>query len=214
MKQGDRMRSRYAKCVCASCMSRRGYIAPHMALLLVVGFFLIAIFNVFHRSRIATGQVIANDVVELAKIFKTIDTACTIIDISQSKANINMLTIKKGGFVGSEIGSINLANPDKWEGPYVKENPTVQGKEYQIISTPRGFFIAPGDGVVLPNGKEIGKDIILDKQADIEAMLHNENQLMFQGRPLALSIRDAITTPSIEPPSPELLEFEDLDVDY
>lgn len=185
---------KYAACVCASCMARRGHIAPLMITLLVIGFILIAVFNVFHRTRITTGQLLADDVERLVTIFKRIDATCDIVSFDQQKNPINMLTIKKDGFVGSEVGSMNLGKPDKWEGPYVQENPTIQGKEYQIVRTAHGYFITPGDGVVLPNGKEVGKDIVFDEQSDIALMSRDENFLMFQGRPIALPL--AIGSPA------------------
>jgi hypothetical protein len=187
------MRGKYAACVCASCMARRGHVAPLMVALLVVGFILIAVFNTFHRNRVTTGHLLADDVQRLATLFKKIDETCDIIDFEYQKNPINMLTVKKDGFVGSEVGSIHLGKPDKWEGPYVESNPTIQGKEYLVVKNAQGLFITPGEGVVLPNGKEIGKDIVLDEQSDIEYMVRDENFLQFHGRPLAapLSISSA-----------------------
>jgi len=66
---------------------------------------------------------------------------------------------------------MNLAHPDKWQGPYVQENPTIYHIAYQVVSTKKGYFITPGDGVRLPNKKVVGKDIVLDNNADIEKMM-------------------------------------------
>jgi hypothetical protein len=86
---------------------------------------------------------------------------------------------------------MNVAHPEKWEGPYLQDNPTMLGQEYQIVRTLKGHFITPGEGVRLPNGKVIGKDIILDEDADIASMMLDVNSLRFKDKPLAapLNIR-------------------------
>ena len=83
---------------------------------------------------------------------------------------------------------MNLAYPEKWHGPYLERNPSVQGIEYQVVYTRKGYFITPGQGVKLPNGKIIGKDIILDENADIELMMHDDQALSYRGQPLAAQI--------------------------
>ena len=40
----------------------------------------------------------------------------------------------------------------------------------------------------MPNGKIVGKDLILDEDADIEAMMHDEEQLSYKNKPLAAKI--------------------------
>ena len=88
-------------------------------------------------------------------------------------------------FAGSEVGPMNLVHPDKWEGPYVKDNPTMFHIAYQVVSTKKGYFITPGDGVRLPNKKIVGKDIILDQKANIDAMMTDPEMLLYKDRPLA-----------------------------
>ncbi|MFC1841987.1 hypothetical protein ACFLYA_02865, partial [Candidatus Dependentiae bacterium] len=66
-----------------------------------------------------------------------------------------------------------------------KDNPTIQDQEYQIVRTKKGYFITPGDGIKLSNGKVIGKDIILDENADIQKMMADEKFLNFKGEALA-----------------------------
>ena len=56
---------------------------------------------------------------------------------------------------------------------------------YQIVSTRNGYFITPGDGVILPNKKVIGKDIIFDKNADIQKMMEDPHTLLYKDKPLA-----------------------------
>jgi len=134
------------------------------------------------------GLYIVQDMARLATIFKHIDATAGILGFDYQKNPINFLNIKKDGFVGSELGSMNLMFPDKWEGPYEYEMPRIQEEDYIIIRTEKGYFITPADGVRLPNGKIIGTDIMLDEQADIEHMMHDEQMLSYQGRPLAAKV--------------------------
>ncbi|MCK5632726.1 hypothetical protein KAH94_03190, partial [bacterium] len=99
------------------------------------------------------------------------------------KNPINFLNIEK--FVGSEVGSMNLAYPKQWEGPYLNDNPTIQEKEYMVVRTKKGYFITPGQGVRLGNGKVIGKDIIIDENSEIFSMMQDETTLQFEGKSLA-----------------------------
>jgi hypothetical protein len=139
----------------------------------------------WHEKPARAAQKIAKDIAMLAAIFERIEKECGIVDFKYQANPINFLTIKKDGFVGSDVGSMSLAHPEKWQGPYVQNNPTIQQKEYQVISTNKGYFIVPGQGVRLANGTTIGTDLILDKKADVPAMMQDANALMFEGKPLA-----------------------------
>jgi len=88
-------------------------------------------------------------------------------------------------FTGSEVGPMNLVHPEKWEGPYLKDNPTIYHIAYQVVSTKKGYFVTPGDGVKLPNKKIIGTDIILDQKADIDTMMFDQETLSYKNKPLA-----------------------------
>jgi S-adenosylmethionine hydrolase len=70
----------------------------------------------------------------------------------------------------------------------VRDNPEMQGKEYIVVRTKKGYFITPGNGVKLPNGVIIGQNLILDENADIQEMMNNRNKLYFHGRALAAKI--------------------------
>ncbi len=150
---------------------------------LIVGFLILSFVNFFYRSDMVTGTVITQGVKRLANIFQTIHRQCTILGFDNQQNKINFLNVEK--FTGSEVGPMNLAHPEKWEGPYVCENPTVQSKEFMVVRTNQGYFITPGNGVRLPNGKVIGKDILLTKNADIEVLMKDRNALFFKERSLA-----------------------------
>lgn len=148
--------------------------------------------NFYYRSRWYSTSVITEDLKALQDIFKRIDESCTIMSFDAPISPINYLTVRS--FEGSEVGAMNLAYPTRWQGPYLEDNPTVQGFEYQIVRTKKGHFITPGNGVMLPTGKELGKDIVLNKNSDITLMAAEEGVLMYNGKPLAVPLSLKSTT--------------------
>ncbi|MCA9770036.1 hypothetical protein KC460_01540 [Candidatus Dependentiae bacterium] len=162
-----------------------GYLVPTLIVFVFLALIGIAIISLLYRAPIHTADIMINEIAQLKTILEKIDRDCKIIDFDYQQNWINFLTIKKDGFVGSEVGTANLAYPEKWSGPYVKDNPTIQEKEYMVVRTKDGYFITPGQGVRLPNGKTIGTDVILDEDADIISMMRDENALMYQGKSFA-----------------------------
>lgn len=156
---------------------------PIIVVVGVVFFIGISFFDTLYRAKDDAGMMIAQEVVQLRDIFHRIHKTCIIIDFDNQQNAINFLNVAK--FAGSEVGPMNLVHPDKWEGPYLKENPTLYHIAYQVVSTKKGYFVTPGNGVTLPNKKVIGKDIILDQKADIDAMMINPDELLYKDRPLA-----------------------------
>jgi len=142
----------------------------------------ISFFDARYRAKEDEGMIIAHDVIELRDIFHKIHKDCTIIDFDAQKNPINFLNVTQ--FSGSEVGPMNLAHPEKWQGPYMHDNPTIYHIAYQVVSTKNGYFITPGDGVKLPNNKIVGKDIILDKKADINVMIAGSQALLYKDKPL------------------------------
>jgi len=146
----------------------------------------ISLYQMFYDVKIVSDVMIAKEVQVLVDIFKRIDKKCKIISFDYQKNRINFLNVEK--FAGSEVGPMNLAYPKNWEGPYLKDNPTIQDKEYQVVRTDKGYFITPGDGVKLSNGKIVGKDIVLNEKADIPKMMVDQKALNFKGSALAASL--------------------------
>ena len=165
----------------------------HMTYLVYIGFAAILIFiglsikESFYHERQISGCIMADDVVKLQKIFEKIHQTCQIISFDYQKNPINFLNVKE--FTSSEVGPMNLVYPKKWQGPYVQDNPEVQGKAYQVVKTKQGHFIIPGDGVVLPNGKKLGSDLPIDENTDIQALTQDKQPLNYQGRALAASLK-------------------------
>lgn len=164
-----------------------GYLLPTATAILLLGLLGIALQRYYHDSKIISSKLTAQTIEELAQIFRKIDDTCKIIDFEHEKNYVDFLTVER--FVGSEVGSMNLTHPEKWEGPYLRDNPTIQEKYFVIIDTPKGYYLAPGDGVRLANGKIIGTDIILDRNTDFEALNNDKEMLLFDGRPLAQLVK-------------------------
>lgn len=149
-------------------------------------------FSGIYRSKALATNVIAEDIQKLGTIFDEINRQCEIISFDYQQNPINFLNV--GSFTSSEVGPMNLARADKWRGPYVADNPTIQGKEYMVVRTKKGYFITPGNGVKLPNGKVIGQDIMLNEDADIDAMMRNPNALLINDKAMAMPLK--LSTPS------------------
>lgn len=168
-------------------VSRSRALAPILSIAVIL-FLIVISFSYFKGAfKQNRGEVLAQDISYLAHIFTQINNTAGILSFDFTKNRIDFLNIKKDGFIGSEVGSMNLINPKKWEGPYIRNIP-LHEEDYMVLRTKKGYFITPADDVRLPNGKIIGQDIILDQNSDIEHMMHEEGLLSFSGRPLAAKI--------------------------
>jgi hypothetical protein len=123
-------------------------------------------------------SVITEDISIIVTALNRIDETCNILSIKNNKNSVDFLNVVK--FVGSEVGCLNLAYPENWEGPYVLDNPTIRGKVYEIVKTKQGYFVIPGYGVELPNDLTVGKDFDIDLEADIEEMLQSGGPLNYK----------------------------------
>lgn len=150
--------------------------------LLLAGLFAYTVYFFFFQAKIEIAEQLSSDVHTLKNILQKIDAQCEIMSFDQEKSYINFLNV--GCFEGSEVGPMNLAYPKKWQGPYLKDNPTMQGFYYYVLKTPRGYYIVPGDGVKLRDGKILGKDIVITANSDIDELLKREPGLWFGDSPL------------------------------
>lgn len=169
---------------------RYRYLVSCATISLFVVLLAIALWNSIYQTKHVAEEMIVEDLARLVSIFERIHHDCTIIGFDHQRNSINFLNVIN--FVGSELGSMNLAHPENWHGPYVDNNPTLQGVEYQIVRTKKGYFITPGDGVKLPNGLIIGKNILLDANADIATLITLDKGLRFHDKPLAVQLPFAI----------------------
>ncbi len=139
-----------------------------------------------YNAKMATNRIIVRDINQMEQIFKDINDRCGIVSFEHDVNYVDFLTV--GSFVGSEVGSMNLRDSKGWEGPYVQDNPTVQSRYYEIIRTKDGYFLVPGKGSRLSNGSVLGEDLVLDKDADIPALIESKTLLDKNGGPLAVKI--------------------------
>src|SRR5476649_2712596 len=105
-----------------------GYLTPLFTMAIFVVFIILSIVGFWYRYRADVGILIANDIEQLSSIFERIEKSCEILEFNYQQNHIDFLTIKKGGFVGSELGSMNMGHPENWDRPYLMENPTMQEK--------------------------------------------------------------------------------------
>lgn len=181
-KKSKKVTSRSTK----STKKQQSRYVPFIAIGIFVTLAFISVFMLMRHSSQVTDSVILHDVEHLHKIFENINSDCKIIDFEHEKNYIDFLTVEK--FVGSEVGAMNVSTPANWKGPYVKDNPTVQEQQYIILKNKNGYYLAPGDGVKLANGKIVGKDIILNEQSDMEALMKDEQALKSAQGSLAAKI--------------------------
>jgi hypothetical protein len=144
-------------------------------LLSMLGFMVVR-YNYNRPYRLAL--FVQQDVARLADILHTIDAECSILQIKYDKVPIDFLTVKS--FIGSEIGGLNVAYPEKWNGPYVHDNPDITGQIYQIVKAKDGYFIVPSDGFELPSGWVLGYDVVISPRIALGPMLKPGGALTFK----------------------------------
>lgn len=158
----------------------------------IVGIFFIVLFvisamTLWRYSRTAFDKKIYNDIVQLQKIFEKIQADCYIYSFEHEKNYIDFLNVIK--FSSNRVGPMQLGFPQNWQGPYLQQNLRIQNKLYAMLKTQQGYFIVPGDGVRLANGKVIGKDLILDKNSDIRKLMQDSEALQSESGILAAEIK-------------------------
>ncbi len=147
---------------------------------------LFVFFKMYYTKPYFITSVMQNDMLHLEKILHKIDTTCDILSLQDTSASIDFLTIKS--FTGSMVGGVDLAHPKNWNGPYLEQNPTIQGKFYELARAKDGFFVIPGKGVMLPNGAVMGKDIIISPRTAVEKLTQTGGYLNYKGIKLAVKI--------------------------
>lgn len=166
---------------------KQGFLIPLLGILFIGAFIALSFFTTYKENKETVGILIAEHVAHLSDIFAKINKSCHIVSFDFQKNPINFLNVKS--FSGSQVGSMNLLRPKKWRGPYVISNPTIQNADFQIVRTHQGYFVTPGEGIKLPNGLIIGRDIILNEHADIMKMIQKDGVLNYQEKALAAPIK-------------------------
>jgi hypothetical protein len=158
----------------------------------ILGIGFVIIFSVmlvaFMRgARKEDSEVMAQQIQKIHAIFSGINEECGIISFDRDHAAIDFLNTIK--FSGSQVGPMNLAHPERWQGPYVERTMEIQDKPYQIVKTKKGYVILPGDGVRLYNKKVIGMTLKINFDTDITELVHDKNFLAaVSDKPLAMII--------------------------
>ena len=165
--------------------SVRNYV-PFFAITLLSVLLAVFIVRMVYNKPDYTAAVITTDIKRINQILHNIDESCDILSFDHKKNHIDFLTVRS--FIGSEVGGLNLARPEGWQGPYLDDNPTVQNILYQIIKIDEGVFVIPGDGVELPNGLVMGKDIEIRPETSLFAMMKEGGNLFYRGEPLAIKL--------------------------
>lgn len=142
----------------------------------------IFIFRLVNNKPYFTASVISEDLTKLHKVFDEIDKTCNILHVSRERCVIDFLTVEK--FIGSEIGCLNLAYPEKWKGPYLQVNPRLQQRHYELVNVDEGLFIVPGNKVRLPTGFVMGRDIVISRTTPLKKLIAPGGMLNYKGQSL------------------------------
>lgn len=169
---------------------RTAALSPRSATIVAIvaaGAFLAASYVLYYSGVLETRRAMADDVAQLSQIFKTIDDTCGILGFDYDKNTIDFLNVKS--FVGSEVGTMNLADPSKWQGPYLERNLVMQDKYYQIVRARDGYYIVPGDGVKLANGAHMGAELTITPETDVSVLLGPDSPLLYLDRLLIAPVQ-------------------------
>lgn len=181
----------------------RKYFTVFSATLLSV-IVLFVFFKMFYTKPYFIASVMHNDMNRIEKILKHIDTSCEILGTQGGSAAIDFLTIKT--FTGSMVGGVDLAHPKNWQGPYLEQNPTMQGRFYELAKAKDGYFIVPGKNVMLPNGVVMGRDLIVSHKNTVEKHTKTGGLLNYKGVKLAVKASFKIGDWHRKAPSEETLD--------
>lgn len=168
--------------------SRRNYyrIIAIGSLLFLILIFLIS-WQFLSKVKKSSKEKMAENIEYLANIFSSINECCGIVGFERDKTYIDFLNVKN--FVGAQVGGMVLKNPENWQGPYLSKSPKSQDKEFQIVKARDGYFIIPGDGVAVTNGKVINKTVEINEGKDVTPLINYEDGLRTrQGKALAKKI--------------------------
>ena len=162
--------------------SVRRYI-PHLAITVLTIMVAVLVVRSLHNKPEFTAAMLSHDLRTIEMALHQIDASCDILSLDRDRIHVDFLTV--ASFHSSEVGGINLGRPENWEGPYVPDNPALQGKVYEVVTVDQGVFLTPGDGVELPNGLVMGRDVVITPETNISELLNEGGSLNYHGEQLA-----------------------------
>lgn len=130
----------------------------------------------YSRPRIVA-SIIEDDLKLIVLALDKIDARCSILGFEDDYNEVDFLNI--GSFVGSQVGPMSLAYPRKWEGPYLRVNPSLQGIFYEVVRAKDGFFVVPGRGTKLPSGLVVGKDFKITPETSVSNLIEEGGPLKY-----------------------------------
>lgn len=167
----------------------KGYLKrffPILSTLVLVLFVSVFVLRVFLTRPYVVASIIEDDVKIITLALEKIDADCNILGIKGEVNEIDFLNVKS--FSGSTVGSLSLAYPDKWEGPYLSVNPTIQDKFYEIVRVSDGFIVMPGRGVTIPGDKVVGEDFAVRPSTIFDDLVKEGAPLNYEGRIFAAKL--------------------------
>lgn len=180
-------------------------IFPIFSSVILVLIFIFFIYRHLKYTPLDEAVLIESDLNTIVDKLTQIDKECSILDFKYDRNFIDFLTIKS--FISSEVGALNLAYPEKWNGPYLPDILRVQDKVYEVVKSRDGYYVVPGRGVILPNKLEMGKEIIIDDKTNVSALLKKGEPLNFNGIELARKLNFIIGDWPVEGPKPATEKF-------
>ena len=182
---------------------------PLMGVVVLGALLFFGIRGITQKNPDAMAAKLHNDLQQLAMLMQRIDKDCSIVEVDCESNNIDFLTLEKAE--GSEVGALTLAYPEKYKGPYLKKDLMYQEVLYQIVHAHDGFFMVPGIGTRLPNGLEMGTDVVITQKTHMQELIQPGAALNYKGILFAIPFLmqgDAVETKKpFQTPAELLKEF-------
>lgn len=138
-------------------------------------------------------RIIDHEISAIVRILEKIDKDAAIVSIDTSH-DAELDIFQTESLKRAKIGPLTVEYPENWKGPYANRTARYRGECYQIVRARDGYFVIPGDGVTLPNGLTVGKDIVINDEQDAAPFLRDGGMLRYAARylarPLTFSVGD------------------------